>query len=151
MFQKVIIAGNLGADPETRTAGNGTIVGNLRVAVNGRKKVGDRWEDETTWFRVTCFGKTAENAAKFLAKGRQVLVEGKIVTGEYTNKDGQQVRTWELLADRLQFIGGRGEGGQQGGPPSGSGGYSGGSGGGSGGGYNQGKGGHNGPDDDIPF
>ena len=75
---KVILVGRLGADPESRTANNGTTVTKLRLATSERRKQGDDWVERTEWHRVTCFGRTAENAARFLSKGRQIYLEGKI-------------------------------------------------------------------------
>jgi len=151
---KVILVGNLGRDPETRTTASGLTIANLNIATTERRKdqQSGEWADHTEWHRVTVFGKRAETVARFLTKGRQVYIEGKLRTSKYQAKDGTDRWSTEVVADEVKFIGGRGEGGQQGGPSSGSGGYSGGSGGGSGGGYNQGPGGHNGNDgDSIPF
>lgn len=107
---KVIIIGNLGRDPEVRFTQGGAAVCNLSVAVGERVKKGEAWEDHTEWFRVVVFGKTAENAGQFLQKGRQVYVEGKLRQREY-EKDGQKQRSTEVVADVVQFLGGKGEGG----------------------------------------
>jgi single-strand DNA-binding protein len=77
---KVILVGHLGADPETRTTGGGTVVANLRLATSERMKKGDEWQDHTEWHRVVCFGRNAENASKYLKKGRQIYVEGRLRT-----------------------------------------------------------------------
>ena len=163
---KVILIGNLGADPETRTAGTGTVVGNLRIATTERVK--DRegnWNEQTEWHRVVCFGKTAENVAKFLSKGRQVYVEGRLRTNKWQDRDGNDRWTTEVIANQIRFLGSRDGGGGSGGYQSGGGGgYQGGGGnqpsGGGGGGGNGGGGGggessqgapSNAPDDDIPF
>lgn len=106
MLNKVTIIGNLGADPETRTTASGAVVCNLRVAVNERVKKGDEWKDHTEWFRVVVFGKTAENCAKFLAKGRQVYVEGKLRANKWTDKDGVEKTTTEIVAFDVKFLGG---------------------------------------------
>ena len=168
---KVILVGNLGADPESRTTQSGTTVTNLRLATTERQK--DRegnWGDHTEWHRVACFGRTAENAARFLRKGRQVYVEGRIRTRKWQDRDGNDRWSTEVIADTIQFLGGRDAGGGGGGGGGysggggggdyggGGGGYSGGGGGGggySGGGGGGGEGGgapdYGGADDDIPF
>lgn len=155
MINKVILVGNLGADPETRQANSGTTIANLRIATNERQKQADgTWGDHTEWHRVVCFGKTAENAEKYLQKGKQVYVEGRLRTRKWTNNEGREQWSTEIIADTIRFLGGgRGEGngsGNQGG------GYGGGDSGGSsgqgyGGGYGGGGGNGGGSDDDIPF
>lgn len=107
---KVIIVGNLGRDPEVRFTQGGSAVCTLSVAVGERVKKGETWEEHTEWVRVVCFGKTAENAGQFLQKGRQVYVEGRLRQREY-EKDGVKQRSTEVVADVLQFLGGKGEGG----------------------------------------
>lgn len=153
MINKVILVGNLGADPETRTAQTGTMVANLRIATTERQKDRDgNWSDHTEWHRVVCFGRTAENVARFLRKGRQVYVEGRIRTNKWQDKEGRDRWSTEIVANDVRFLGGREGGGGGGGyQDSGGGGYAGGSGGG-GGSWNDGGGGSSGPaDDDIPF
>ena len=104
---KVILVGNLGADPETREAGSGMKIANLRLATSERAKGADgEWGDHTEWHRVVCFGKTAENCERFLAKGRQVYVEGKIRTRKWEDKSGQERWTTEVVADVVRFLGG---------------------------------------------
>lgn len=107
-LNKVILVGNLGADPEIRQASN-TAVCNLRVATNEREQKDGGWVDRTEWHRVVCFGKTAENCEKYLKKGRQVLVEGKIQTKKYTDKEGVERYSTEIVAHAVQFIGGASE------------------------------------------
>ena len=145
---KVILVGNLGADPETLTTASGTVVGKLRLATTERQKDRDgNWNDHTEWHRVVCFGRTAENVGKFLSKGRQVYIEGRIRTNKWQDKDGNDRWSTEVVADRVNFLGGRDSGGGGGGSYGGGGGaksYGGGGGGNSGGGGGQ-------PDDDIPF
>ena len=104
---KVILVGNLGADPETREAGSGMKIANLRLATSERAKAaGGKWGDHTEWHRVVCFGKTAEDVERFLAKGRQVYVEGKIRTRKWEDKSGQERWTTEIVADVVRFLGG---------------------------------------------
>ena len=114
---KVILVGNLGADPETRTTGGGTVVATLRLATTERQK--DRetgnWTDHTEWHRVVCFGKVAENVSRFLKKGRQIYIEGKIRTRKWQDKDGQDRWSTEVIADTVQFLGGGGGGRDEGG------------------------------------
>ena len=111
-INKVILVGNLGRDPEVRYAQSGMAICKLSVAVTERVKDGDAWKDATEWFRVTVFGKTAENAGQYLQKGRQVYVEGKLRQREY-EKDGQKQRSTEVVADALHWLGsGKGEGGK---------------------------------------
>lgn len=113
---KVILVGNLGADPESRTAGSGSMVCNLRVATSDRVKDKEgNWSDQTEWHRVVCFGKTAETVARYLSKGRQVYIEGKIQTRKWTDKEGADRWSTEVVANRIRFLGaGGGAGGSSG-------------------------------------
>ena len=105
---KAILVGNLGADPESRQTASGSTVCNLRIATNERRKMADgEWGDHTEWHRVVCFGRTAENAAKYLRKGRKVYVEGKIRTSKWTDKDGRDRYSTEVTCDVLHFLGGQ--------------------------------------------
>ena len=110
---RVIIVGNLGRDPEIRYAQSGTAICKLSVAVTERVKDGDAWKDATEWFRVTLFGKTAENAGQYLQKGRQVYVEGRLKTDKYKDKDGVEKTSTEVIANVVQFLG-AGAGGARG-------------------------------------
>lgn len=116
---RVFLVGNLGQDPEVRYTQSGTAVCNLRVAVGERRKEGDAWVDHTEWMTVVCFGKTAENVGQYLAKGRQVHVEGRLRTREYEDRDGNQRKATEVLASSVLFLGGGDSegGGQRGGQP----------------------------------
>ena len=102
---KVIIVGNLGRDPEVRYSQAGMAICNFSVAVTERVKDGDAWKDATEWFRVVTFGKTAENAGQHLAKGRQVYVEGRLQTREWTDREGQKRTSTEVLANTLIYLG----------------------------------------------
>lgn len=102
---KVILVGHLGADPETRTTGGGTTVANLRLATSERVKKDDQWQDHTEWHRVVCFGRTAENVSRFLKKGRQVYIEGRLRTNKWTDKEGHERYTTEVIADQVHFLG----------------------------------------------
>lgn len=108
---KVIIVGNLGRDPEVRFSQGGMAIGKLSVAVTEKIKKGEAWEEHTEWFRVTVFGKTAENAAQYLQKGRQVYVEGRLKTEKYKDKDGNEKTSTEVVASTLQYLGGGDKGG----------------------------------------
>jgi single-strand DNA-binding protein len=123
MYQKIIIVGNLGSDPEMRYMPDGTAVTNLSVATNRRWTDRQSGEDkeETTWFRVAVWGRQAETVNQYLSKGRQVLIEGRIrpdpETGNprlWTGQDGTVRASFEVTANSVQFLGGR-EGGDFGG------------------------------------
>lgn len=103
---KVILIGNLGADPESRTTASGMVVTTLRIATNEKKKNGDEWVDHTEWHRVVCFGKVAENAARYLAKGRQVYIEGAIRSRKWTDNEGVERYMTEIAAHGVVFLGG---------------------------------------------
>jgi single-strand DNA-binding protein len=111
---KVIIVGNLGADPETRYMPTGDSVTNIRVATT------DRWKDKqsgemkeaTEWHRIAFFGKLAEIAGEYLKKGSQVYVEGRIRTRKWQDKDGQDRYSTEIVAERMQMLGARSGGGE---------------------------------------
>lgn len=104
-FNKIIIVGNLGRDPEMRYTPQGTPVCTFSIATNERRK--DRageFQDITTWFRVTAWGKQAETASKYLTKGRRVYVEGRLHVEEWTDKEGKPRQTLEVNASDMQFI-----------------------------------------------
>ncbi len=115
---KVILVGNLGRDPEVRTTQGGMTIASLNIATTERRKKGETWEDHTEWHKVSLFGRTADNAAKFLKKGRQVYVEGRLQTRKWQDKDGADRYSTEVVADDVRFLGGgkdEGQGGQRGG------------------------------------
>ncbi|RTL19496.1 MAG: single-stranded DNA-binding protein [Rhodocyclaceae bacterium] len=133
---KVILLGNLGADPEVRYTQGGQAVASLRIATNEvwNDRDGNR-QERTEWHSVTVWGKTAELCGQYLAKGRQVYVDGRLQSREYEDKEGVTRKVWEVVSDKVVFLGGGGEGGG-GGRDAGQGGQGGGraQGGGSGGG-----------------
>ena len=147
-INSVVLVGNLTRDPELRHTPSGTAVTTLRIAVNDRVKRGEEWTDAAYYFDVTVWGRTAENCAQYLAKGRPVGVQGKLTWREWDAQDGSKRQSVEVVADNVQFLGSRGDG-------------DGGGGGGGGGGGNQfvpaGAGSESGADfptssdDDIPF
>jgi single-strand DNA-binding protein len=144
---KAILVGNLGADPEIRTTGGGTIVANLRLATTHQRKDRDgNWNNQTEWHSIVVFGRTAENIGKYCKKGKQLFVEGRIETEKWQDRDGKDRYTTKIIAENVRFLGGRGDGGGDG---SSSGGQQGGGGGQQEGGGNGGGGGHR--DDEIPF
>lgn len=111
MVNRVTLVGNLGADPEMRTAQSGTAIARLRVATQSREKDGENWTKATEWHAVVCFGKTAENVGRYLAKGRQVYIEGRLKTNKWQDKEGKDRYTTEIIAEVVQFLGSNPEAG----------------------------------------
>ncbi len=109
MYSKHILIGNLGSDPEMRYTPTGQAVCSFSVAVNRRwTDAQGQSHDETTWYRVSTWGKLAETCSQYLAKGRMVLVEGdRIKVNPYLNREGQAAATMELTAQTVKFLGGR--------------------------------------------
>ena len=146
---RVILVGNLGRDPELRYIPSGQAVANFTLATN------DRWRDKegnnqerTEWHRIVVWGKSAENCAQYLQKGRSVYIEGRLQTREWEDKDGNKRQTTETIAQTVQFLGGRGGAGGGGGAEPGGGPSrdSGSSGAGAGGGESSAP-----PSNDVPF
>ena len=108
---KVILVGNLGADPEVKQTRSGTTVARLRLATSERVKDGDQWTDHTEWHRVVLFGRSAENAGRYLTKGSQVYIEGKLRTSSWETDKGEKRYSTEVIADVMRFIGSRQGGG----------------------------------------
>ncbi len=107
---KVILVGNLGADPETRYMPSGGAVTNVRLATTDSwkdKQTGDR-QERTEWHRVVFFSRLAEVAAEYLRKGSQIYVEGSIRTNKWQGQDGQDRYTTEIIGNEMQMLGGRG-------------------------------------------
>jgi single-strand DNA-binding protein len=147
---KVILVGNLGNDPDMRHTPSGASVCEFRIATNESwTDKGGQKQERTEWHRIVVWGKKAEVCSKYLSKGRQVYLEGRLRTRSWEDKEGNKRFTTEIVANDVQFLGGREGGG-------GGGGGRGGDGpppaepdlGGGGGGYG---GGGSSPDDDIPF
>lgn len=106
-FNKVIVVGNLGRDPELRYTPQGTPVCSFTVATNEKRKdKAGEMQDVTTWFRVTLWGRQAETASQYLTKGRPVYIEGRLRLEEWTDRDGKTRSTLEVHATDMQFIGG---------------------------------------------
>jgi single-strand DNA-binding protein len=141
---KVILIGNLGADPETRAMPSGASVANLRIATteNWKDRTSGENQERTEWHRVALFGKLAEIASEYLRKGSQVYIEGSLRTRKWQDKQGNERYSTEIVGNEMQMLGGRGGGGGGGGEGYGS--RSGGGGGGGGEGYGGGGGGRSG-------
>ena len=108
---KVILLGNLGRDPETRYTTGGDAVTNLNIATSEqwKDKSGEK-QERTEWHRVVLFGRQAEVAGEYLKEGRSVYIEGRLQTRKYTDKDGVEKYSTEIVADRMQLIGGARDG-----------------------------------------
>lgn len=114
-YQQVIVVGHLGQDPEMRHTGSGTSVANFSVATNEKwtDKEGQK-QERVEWHRCIAWGKTAEVAAEYLRKGRQVMVTGRLQTREWEDRDGQKRWTTEIVCDRVVFLSGGGGGDRDG-------------------------------------
>jgi single-strand DNA-binding protein len=109
-INRVIITGNLTRDPEMGSVpGSGTAVCSLRVACNGRRKNNDsgQWEDQPNYFDVTVWGQQGENCHRYLKKGRPIAVDGRLRWREWTTPEGQKRQAVDIIADSVQFLGGR--------------------------------------------
>jgi single-strand DNA-binding protein len=109
---KVILVGNLGADPETRAMPSGMTVTNIRIATSEswKDKTSGAQQERTEWHNIALFGRLGEIAAEYLRKGSQVFVEGKLRTRKWQDKQGNDRFTTEIIADNMQMLGGRGGG-----------------------------------------
>ena len=116
-INRVVVVGNLTRDPELRTTPGGTSVCKLRIAVNTRTKGADgQWADKPNYFDVTVWGNQAESCAQYLSKGRPVGVDGRLEWREWDAQDGTKRQAVEIIAESVQFLGGRdSEGGAAGG------------------------------------
>ena len=116
-INSVVLVGNLTRDPELRHTPSGTAVCSLRLAVNSRRKDGatGQWSDKPNYFDITVWGQQGESCAQYLAKGRPVGVQGRLEWREWDAQDGSKRQAVEIIADNVQFLGGRpdGEGGGQ--------------------------------------
>lgn len=152
-INKVILVGNLGADPETRYTASGAAITSIRIATSEawRDKTTGEQQERTEWHSITFFGKLAEIAGEYLRKGSQVYVEGRLQTDKWQDKDGSDRYTTKVIANEMQMLGGRG--GDSGGQASNDGFRSNNN---RGGGRNQNQAAQSAPDegfadDDIPF
>jgi single-strand DNA-binding protein len=121
-INKVILVGNLGADPETRYSASGAAITNIRIATTEawRDKQSGEMQERTEWHRVVFFNRLAEIAGEYLRKGSQVYIEGSLRTRKWQDQSGQDRYTTEVVANEMQMLGGRGgEGGGSGADESG--------------------------------
>jgi single-strand DNA-binding protein len=111
-INRVVLTGNLTRDPELRSLPSGMSVCSLRIASNTRRKnnASGEWEDKPNYFDITVFGAQGENCSRFLSKGRPVAIDGRLEWREWTAQDGQKRQSVEVVADGVQFLGGREEG-----------------------------------------
>lgn len=145
---KVILIGNLGQDPELKYLPSGKAVTNFSIATteSWKDQDGNR-QEKTEWHNIVLWGRTAEVAKEYLSKGRPVYIEGRLQTRSWDDQDGNKRYRTEIVGDRMQMLGSRGEGGASGGSmpaqPAGA--------AQQGGGNGNGNGGGGGQDDDLPF
>lgn len=106
-INRVVLTGNLTRDPELRSLPSGTAVCEFRLGVNSRKKQGDEWVDKPNYFNVKVYGAHGENCARFLKKGRQCAVDGRLEWREWQTEEGQKREAIDIIADSVQFLGSR--------------------------------------------
>ena len=110
-INRVVLVGNLTKDPELRHTPSGTAVCNLRLAVNTRRKdETGQWVDKPNYFDITVWGQQGENCAQYLPKGRPVAIDGRLEWREWEAQDGSKRQAVDVVADTVQFLGGRGDG-----------------------------------------
>jgi single-strand DNA-binding protein len=117
-INRVVLVGNLTRDPELRHTPSGTAVCSLRLAVNSRRKdQSGQWVDKPNYFDITVWGQQGESCAQYLSKGRPVAIDGRLEWREWDAQDGTKRQAVEVVADSVQFLGGRegGDGGNFGG------------------------------------
>jgi single-strand DNA-binding protein len=111
-INRVVLTGNLTRDPELRSTSSGLSVCGMRIAVNTRRKdQSGNWVEKPNYFDVTVFGGQGENCARYLAKGRPVAIDGRLEWREFTDKDGNNRQAIDIIADAVQFLGGRDDAG----------------------------------------
>jgi single-strand DNA-binding protein len=117
-INRVVMTGNLTADPELRTTPSGTSVCSLRIACNTRRKDGatGEWVDKPNYFNVTVWGAQGENASRYLSKGRPVAIDGRLEWREWEAQDGTKRQATDIIADSVQFLGSREDASGGGGP-----------------------------------
>ena len=110
-INRVVLVGNLTKDPELRQTGGGTPVCSLRIAVNTRRRdETGQWGDKPNYFSISVFGNQAESCSQYLSKGRPVAIDGRLEWREWQAQDGSKRESVEIVADSVQFLGGREEG-----------------------------------------
>ena len=115
-LNKVMLIGNLGKDPEVRYTAGGTAVASFSLATSEKFKGKDgQWEEKTEWHNITLWARLAEIAGEYLSKGKTVYIEGRLQTRKWTDKDGRDRYTTEIVGEKMQMLSGKGEGGSQGG------------------------------------
>src|SRR3954449_9497824 len=115
-INRVVITGNLTRDPELRSLQSGNSVCSLRIATNTRRKdQSGEWVDKPNYFSVTVWGAQGENCHRFLSKGRPVAIDGRLEWREWQDKDGNRRESIDIIADSVQFLGSREDGGNGGG------------------------------------
>jgi single-strand DNA-binding protein len=113
-INRVVLTGNLTRDPEVRTLpSSGNTLCSLRIACNGRRKNNEtgQWEDQPNYFDVTVWGAQGENCGKYLSKGRPVAIDGRLQWREWTDKEGNKRQSVDIIAESVQFLGGRDDAG----------------------------------------
>ena len=106
---KVILVGNLGRDPELRRSASQVAVCSFSIATTDRRKDSSgQWNEQTEWHNIVTFGNVAENCSRYLKKGRQVFIEGKLQTRKWQDKEGRDRWSTEVIANNVQFLGNRG-------------------------------------------
>lgn len=110
-INRVVLTGNLTRDPELRSLPSGTSVCSLRIACNGRRRnpQTEQWEDVPNYFDVTVWGAQGENCAKYLNKGRGVAIDGRLQWREFTDREQNKRQAVDIVAENVQFLGGRGD------------------------------------------
>jgi single-strand DNA-binding protein len=131
-INRVVLTGNLTRDPEVRSLPSGMSVCSLRIASNTRRKEGDSWVDKPNYFDVTVWGKQGENVAQYCSKGRAIAIDGRLEWREWTDQQGNKRQAVDIVADNVQFLGGRDDNG------------------GGGNGYSDGGGSRFAPQSDVP-
>ena len=112
----VQLVGRLGNDPEVRTTTNGAKVCSFRLATREREKQGDAWVEAVEWHSIVCFGRDADNLAQYKKKGDELAIVGKMKTRSW-EKDGVKMKSTEIIADRIEYVGGRADGANASAPP----------------------------------
>src|SRR5690349_20551014 len=111
-LNKVLLIATLGKDPEIRYTASGTAVASFSAATNERfKNKNGEWEDKTEWHNIILWGRLAEIAGEYLAKGKTVFIEGKLQTRKWQDRDGKDRYSTEIVGEKMQMLGGKGDGG----------------------------------------
>jgi single-strand DNA-binding protein len=111
-INRVVLTGNLTRDPDARSTPGGLSICKLGIAVNTRRKNADgQWEEKPNFFRVTVFGRQAESCGQYLKKGRPVAIDGRLEWSQWEDTNGQKRESVDIIADTVQFLGGRDDAG----------------------------------------